>query len=150
VIKYILTLIPVSCIWKLHHSQYRLQKLSHSKYSLFNWSFIKLDQGWGTYLLSRSAWILHYRWRAAKSINFILKFSLFLTTKSALFWLTIQVPAYHGASFQRDLYSKLGNENSDEDHIKCPRWPQVPHSLIILGNGLGEFARTRRNVRQVY
>ena len=29
-IKYILTI--VSCIWQLHHSQYRLQKLSHSKY----------------------------------------------------------------------------------------------------------------------
>jgi len=32
VIKYILTIIPVSCIWQLHHSQYRLHKLSHSKY----------------------------------------------------------------------------------------------------------------------
>jgi len=25
-----------------------------------------LEQGWGTYLLSRAAWILEYRWRAAK------------------------------------------------------------------------------------
>ena len=32
VIRYILTFIPVSCIWQLHHSQYRLQKLSRSKY----------------------------------------------------------------------------------------------------------------------
>jgi len=32
VIKYILTFIPVSCIWQLHPSQYCLQKLSHSKY----------------------------------------------------------------------------------------------------------------------
>jgi len=31
-IKYILTFVPVSCIWQLHHSQYRLQKLSHRKY----------------------------------------------------------------------------------------------------------------------
>jgi len=28
-------------------------------------------QGWGTFLLSRAAWIGHYRWRAAKSSNFI-------------------------------------------------------------------------------
>jgi len=26
----------------------------------------------GTYLLSRAAWMVEYRWRAAKSINFIL------------------------------------------------------------------------------
>jgi len=25
-------------------------------------------QGWGTYLLSRAAWIVHYRWWAAKSL----------------------------------------------------------------------------------
>jgi len=31
-IKYILTFIQGSCIWQLHHSQYCLQKLSHSKY----------------------------------------------------------------------------------------------------------------------
>jgi len=29
------------------------------------------------YLLSRAAWIVHYRWRATKSINFILKFYLY-------------------------------------------------------------------------
>ena len=27
-----------------------------------------LHQGWGTYLLSRAAWIVRYRWRAAKTI----------------------------------------------------------------------------------
>jgi len=32
VIKHILTFIPVSCIWQLHHLEYRLQKLSHNKY----------------------------------------------------------------------------------------------------------------------
>jgi len=33
-----------------------------------------LPQPWcgGTYLLSRAAWILHYCWRAAKSIKFCL------------------------------------------------------------------------------
>jgi len=25
-------------------------------------------QRWGTYLLSRDAWIVHYRWQAAKSM----------------------------------------------------------------------------------
>jgi len=29
-----------------------------------------------TYLLSQAAWIVHYRWRATKPINFILKFYL--------------------------------------------------------------------------
>jgi len=43
VIKYILTIIPASCIWQLHDSQYRLQKWSHSK---FNSSFKNLHQGW--------------------------------------------------------------------------------------------------------
>jgi len=32
-----------------------------------------LEQGWGTYLLSRAAWIMQYRWRNAESNNFILK-----------------------------------------------------------------------------
>jgi len=31
-IKHILTFTLVSCIWQRHHSQYHLQKLSHSKY----------------------------------------------------------------------------------------------------------------------
>jgi len=35
---------------------------------------LRLAQGWGTYLISQVAWIVHYRWRAAKSYNFILKF----------------------------------------------------------------------------
>jgi len=32
---------------------------------------IDIKQGWGSYLLSRAAWIVHNRWRDAKSINFI-------------------------------------------------------------------------------
>jgi len=47
-VKYTRTLIPVSCIWQLNHSQYRLQKLSHSKYYMFNRSFKNIDQEWGT------------------------------------------------------------------------------------------------------
>ena len=51
---------------------------------------ISLHQGWGTYLLSRAAWIVHYRWRAAKSIDFILNFHLYLIMrKSGFFWITI-------------------------------------------------------------
>jgi len=62
-----------------------------------------LKQGWGTFLLSQAAWIVHHRWRSAKSINFILKFYFYLMRKSDLSWLTIYVPAYHGALFQRDV-----------------------------------------------
>jgi len=29
--------------------------------------------------------------------------------------------------FDAILYSTSGNENSDADHIKCSRGPQVPH-----------------------
>ena len=36
-----------------------------------------LDQRWGICLLSRAAWSVHYLWRAAKSIYFILKFYLY-------------------------------------------------------------------------
>jgi len=38
-IKYILTI--VSCVWQLHHSQYRLQKLSHSKYIQLKQVFLR-------------------------------------------------------------------------------------------------------------
>jgi len=37
--------------------------------------------GWGTYFLSRAAWTVHYRWRAAKSNSFILKFYLYLNMR---------------------------------------------------------------------
>jgi len=40
-----------------------------------------VNQGWGTYLLSRAAGIVHYRWWAEKSIVFILKFYLYLTMR---------------------------------------------------------------------
>jgi len=29
--------------------------------------------------------------------------------------------------YEAKLYSNLGNENSDADHIKCSRGPQVHH-----------------------
>jgi len=69
---------------------------------------VPLEQGWGTYLLSWAAWILHYHWRAVKSINFIPKFYLYLTIrKYVCSWLTIQVPAYHRASFLRDAVALI-------------------------------------------
>jgi len=39
-----------------------------------------LYQGWGAYLLSQAAWIVHYRWRGTKPIICIQKFCLYLTT----------------------------------------------------------------------
>jgi len=41
----------------------------------------RLKQGWGTYLLSEAARLVDYWWRAAKSINFILKFYLYLNMR---------------------------------------------------------------------
>jgi len=49
---------------------------------------LQLYQWWGTYLLSRAARIVHYRcWRAATSINFILKniFFIWLSGRVTLF-----------------------------------------------------------------
>jgi len=49
-----------------------------------------LAQGWGTYALSRAAWMVEYRWRTAKSINFMIKFYHYLTMrKSDSSWLAI-------------------------------------------------------------
>ena len=52
---------------------------------------ITMKQGWGTYfLLPRTASNVYHRWRAAKSINFILKSYHFLTMRKSEFpWLTI-------------------------------------------------------------
>jgi len=48
-------------------------------------SHVAITQGWGTYFLSRVAWIVHYPWSAAKWINFILlKFYLHLTMRKRL------------------------------------------------------------------
>jgi len=67
-----------------------------------------VNPGCGTYLLSGAAWIVHYRRRAAKSIDFILKFHLcFTAMKSDFSWLTIQISAYRGASFWPDVVLQL-------------------------------------------
>jgi len=40
-----------------------------------------IDQGWGTYLLSQAALIVDDCWRAAKTINLIQRFNLYLTMR---------------------------------------------------------------------
>jgi len=54
--------------------------------------------------------------------------------KSDFLWLTIME-----LHFDAILYSNLSDENSDVDHIKCSRWPQVPTPL-------DEYPKTRRKV----
>jgi len=63
------------------------------------YKFLGLLQGWRTYLMSRSAWIVHYRWWAAK-INWFYSNILFLA-KCEEEWLLLnhEVSAYRGASF---------------------------------------------------
>ena len=109
-----------------------------------------LLQGWGTYLLSRATWILHYRWRAAKSINFILKFYHYLTMgKSDFSWLIITYLLIIELRFDAMLYYNLGNETSDAGHIKCLRGPQVPHPCFTMLlsslrlNNMNQFWRYR-------
>jgi len=49
-----------------------------------------LVQGCGTYILSRAACNVDYRWRAAKSIELILKIYHYLTVRKSDFsWLTV-------------------------------------------------------------
>ena len=77
---------------------------------------------------------MHYRWRDAKSINFVLKFYLYLTLRKSDFsGLTMQVLACCGASVWRDVALYLGSGNSYVGHIKRSPGPhlagglQVPH-----------------------
>jgi len=68
-------------------------------------------------------------WRAAKSIHFILKFYIYINmTKSDFSCLTMYCKylLIMELRFDTMLYSNLGNENSDADHIKCLRGPNVP------------------------
>ena len=84
-------------------------------------------QGWGTYLLSCAAWIVHYRLRAAKLINFILNFYLFLTMKKSDFSGLTTYLLIMELRFVAMSYSNSGNENADAGHIKCSRGSQFPH-----------------------
>ena len=93
-------------------------------------------RGMGTYLLSRAAWIVHYRWRAAKLVNFIRKFYHYLTMMKrdllSKYLLTMEL------RFDAMLYSNLANENSDAGHMKCSRVPnfacgtEVPHPWYTI------------------
>jgi len=100
---------------------------------LVRWFYIcdvvVVKQRWGPYLLSRAEWIVHYRWQAAKSINFILKFCHYLKMRKGdfswlTFWLMMEL------RFDTMLYFNLGNENSDAGHIKCSRGPQAPTPVV--------------------
>ena len=85
----------------------------------------------GTYLLSRAALIVHYRWRVAKSIDFILKVYLYLPmTKNDFSWLSKYLFVVD-LRFDTMLYSNLCNENSVAGYIKCLRGPQVPHPCLM-------------------
>ena len=97
--------VPVGCfeIKVVLMSGHYSQSKDVCDFEQFKLWHVYLRQWWGTYLVSWAAWIVHYRWRAAKSSNFILKFYLCLTVRKGDFWLVIWVPAYSGVSFWRDV-----------------------------------------------
>ena len=79
-----------------------------------------LCQGWGAYLLSRVAWIVEYRWWAAK-INWILylnstfvfpriiwRWNYVKERERLSFWLTVYVSAGHEVSSSSDVVFYLG------------------------------------------
>ena len=97
-----------------------------------------LDQGCRTCLLSRAAWIVHYRWRGAKINSFYLKILFFtfgreLRTENYIQERVISLHLLSTCLFVREfrfdatLCSNLGGENFDAGHIKWPQGPQVPH-----------------------
>jgi len=51
---------------------------------------------------------VHYRWWVAKSINVILKFYFIYDYEEERLILIYKEPAYHGASFWRDVVLWLG------------------------------------------
>jgi len=48
------------------------------------------------------------------------------------------------------LYSKLGNENPDAGHIKCPRGPQVPHERMFYQAERFEQSRTLKRCLNLF
>jgi len=79
--------------------------------------------------------MVDYRWRAAKTIDLIQKFNLYLTIRDSLDVLS-QYLLVMEHLFDAILYSKLGNENFDTGHFKCLHGPQVAHSCskIYINN----------------
>jgi len=54
------------------------------------WSYLSKPGVGNLYILSRAAWIVHYRWRAAKEMDFILTFYLYVTMGvSGFSWLIV-------------------------------------------------------------
>jgi len=125
---------------------------SNSLWEILTWKYFRQDlscrPGMGTYLLSRAAWLMEYRWPGGKS-NFILKFCLHLPkgnkerklchrardTSLGLLFTCLPVMEFR---FDAMLYSNSGNENSDAGHIKCSRELQVPHPCSRLSRRLTE------------
>jgi len=63
--------------------------------------------------------MVDYRWRAAKTIELIPKFNLYLTMRDeGSLDILSKYPLVMELRFDTILYSKLDNENSDPGHIK--------------------------------
>jgi len=107
---------------------------------------IALQQQWGTHWLSWAAWIMEYHWRAAESLDFILKFYLYqLQGRVTSLGLLSKYLLIMGLRFDAMLYSSLCNENSDvglcgPHGLHLAHGPQVSHlcftSLFYIFNWL--------------
>ena len=100
-------------------------------------AFVGLWQGWGTYLLSRAAWIVHYRRQAAKSIHCILNFNHYLTMKKRDFltFSTKYLSTCLSWSFVLTRCCTLTwvtKIHFDAGHNKCSRGPHVPHPWFMV------------------
>jgi len=87
-----------------------------------------VNQGWGTDLLSRAAWIVHSL--AGRIINWFYPKILPLSNYEKdclLLTYYLSICLFMQLRFYAMLYSNLRNENSVAGHIKCSRGPQVPH-----------------------
>jgi len=93
-----------------------------------------LDQGWGTYVPPRAARNVHYRWRTAKSIEFVLQLCFYLTMRGRVTSLDFRSKYLFIIELRFDamLCSNWSNANSGAGHIKRPRGPQVPHPCFRL------------------
>jgi len=80
---------------------------------------------------------VHYRWRAAKSINFLLKFYLiYLWERETSLDVLSKYLLIVELRFDVMLYSNLGCENSDVDHIICSHGLQIPHPWPNATDGI--------------
>jgi len=98
------------------------EKFSHKKHGVYTKRSAKdiisnSTAVMGNLFTIRATWIVHYRWRAANSIDFIPKLYLFLSEYLLITELRLDAI----------LYFNLGNKNSNEGHIKCSWEAQVPY-----------------------